>query len=373
MSHLSLDAFATITCLETLAAAHRRALSGKRDNKTATKSNYSFMSELLQLQKELHDGSYIPRPYRNRIITEPKLRHIEAPAFRDRIIHHAIHCVLSPFYERHFIRDSYACRPNKGTHRAVTRVQHFLRSEPNLYVCQLDISKYYGSINHQRLKELLAKRINDQRVLSLLGIIIDSTDSGHEYDELFPADSHFHTKGRRGIPIGNLTSQLFANIYLHEADMFAKQHLHAKFYIRYMDDILLFHTDKEVLRKWQRQMTNFLYDALYLTVNPRKVRFYPARIGVSFVGYTIYPYTRKVRGSSVRRFRKRFHRNVRGYLAGTVPESRLNDMVNAWSAHVKHGCGESLAKQVEEERDAAIFVRYVQEEYRKATKRRSSP
>ena len=373
MGHLDTGSFTQVVALKTLAEAQRRAMAGKRNNNTAAQNNYIFMSELLQLRRELINGTYAPQPYRKRIITEPKVRHIEAPAFRDRIVHHAVHSVLSPFYERHFIRDSYACRPGKGTHRAMARVQHFLRSNPNLYVLQLDISKYYGSINHAKLKELLARRIIDTKLQQLLAVIIDSTDSGHEYDELFPPTSYYHTKGRRGIPIGNLTSQLFANIYLHEADMFAKQHLHAMFYIRYMDDILMFHPDKEVLRAWQRQMTTFLYEALYLTVNPRKVRLYPAKDGVSFVGYTIYPFSRKVRGSSVRRFRKRFHKRVKGYLAGTVPKTRLEDMSNAWAAHVAHGSGQPLAAQIQEEMDAAIFVRYVQTEYKKAMRAKRRP
>ena len=373
MTRLDTSAFSTTASLDTLVRAHKKALIGKRNSHSATATNYRFMSDLLQIQQELTQGAYQPMKYRRRIIKEPKVRMIEAPAFRDRIVHHAIHSVLSPFYERHFIRDTYACRPHKGIHKAVARVQHFLRSQSGLYVCKIDISKYYSSVNHTKLRELLRKRVNDRRLLALLDAIIDSSDSGVEHDSLFPADSHYHTKGRRGIPIGNLTSQLFANIYLHEADLFAKQVLHAPFYIRYMDDILLFHTDKATLHTWQQKFTTFLYEELYLTVNPRKVRIYPSHLGVDFVGYVIYPHSRRVRAASVRRFRKRFRRHLRGYHAGAVSEEKLENTVQAWSAHVRHGNGEPLIKQIRNELDDHMFVEFVRTKHRQYIKRSHKP
>ena len=141
MTRLDTSAFSTTASLDTLVRAHKKALIGKRNSHSATATNYRFMSDLLQIQQELTQGAYQPMKYRRRIIKEPKVRMIEAPAFRDRIVHHAIHSVLSPFYERHFIRDTYACRPYKGIHKAVARVQHFLRSQSGLYVCKIDISK----------------------------------------------------------------------------------------------------------------------------------------------------------------------------------------------------------------------------------------
>lgn len=289
MTSLQDGVFAQVTSLDNMVRAHKKALQGKRNSHSATATNYRFMSDLLKIRSELTLGTYRPLEYRRRVITEPKVRLIEAPAFRDRIVHHSIHTVLSPFYEKHFIRDSYACRPDKGTHMAANKVQSFLRTDPDLYVCKIDVSKYYASINHNKLKALLAKRVDDPKLLQLLGRIIDSCDSGAEHDYLFSKTSYFHTKGRRDIPIGNLTSQLFTSLYLHEADMFAKQTLRARMYIRYMDDILLFHSDKQVLHEWQRKFTEFLYEELYLTVNPRKVRVHPSRLGVDFVGYVILP------------------------------------------------------------------------------------
>jgi len=353
------NVFSQIISLQSLAVAHKKALRGKRASYAATKQNYLFMSDFLVLQHELRRAVYTPRPYRRRNITEPKPRHIAAPAFRDRIVHHAIHAVLSPFYERLFIRDSYACRPGKGIHKAMARVQDFLRANPQLYVCKIDISKYYPSVNHAKLKELLARKIADERLLHLLGVIIDSYSSGSEHDALFAPSSHYHTKGPRGIPIGNLTSQLFANIYLHEVDMFVKQVLHARQYVRYMDDMLLFHTDKAVLQSWKEQISTFLYDELYLTVHPKKVRIFPSRLGVDFVGYVLYAHKRRVRADSVRRFRRRFRRQLRRYIAGEVPEEKIEMMFNAWAAHARHGGGESLVEQLRQEKENYQFVKWV--------------
>jgi retron-type reverse transcriptase len=360
------NAFENITSIDTLVAAHKKAMIGKRRNNKATTSNYYFMSELLVLQEELRNGSYQTAPYRNRIITEPKVRYIQAPEFRDRIVHHAIHSVLNLFYERHFIRDSYACRPCRGIHGAAARIQTFLRHSPvPLYVCKLDISKYYASINHTKLKQLLATKIDDSKLLNLLDIIIDSTDSGTEHDHLFPPDSYYHTKGPRGIPIGNLTSQLFANIYLHHADMYAKQQLKIPRYIRYMDDILIFHEDKNQLRIWQQAMTKFFYEELYLTINPHKIRVYPARLGVDFVGYIIFPHSMRLRGSSVRRFKKRYNKQLHRLLTGDISSEKLKASFKSWAAHAAHANTKQLTRSLKNLGNSYLFVYAVQKFARK--------
>lgn len=366
--------FADITSLDTLLIAHRRAMKGKRQSHQATGFDYDLMSHLLVLQSELRAGSYRPSPYRRKIITEPKVRLIEAPAYRDRVVHHALHHHLSPFYEHFFITDSYACRPGRGIHHAATRVQHFLRSGgPGLYVCQLDVSKYYASINHGRLLELLKDKITDQPLLNLLQVIIDSTDSGTEHDRLFAPDSYYFTKGRRGIPIGNLTSQLFANIYLHRVDSYAKQTLKIRHYVRYMDDILFFGRDKAQLHAWRRAMVEFLYQDLYLTINPRKVRIYPVKYGVSFVGYVIYPHFLRLRGSSVRRFKKRYHRQLKAVMTERLQPARMRESFTSWKAHAAHARTERLVTKLETEQADYLFVRAVKRYYRRQIAKSQPP
>lgn len=245
-------------------------------------------------------------------------------------------------------------------HHAAWQVQAYLRQgDPGLYVCQLDISKYYASINHGRLLELLTDKIADPEVLRLLEIIIDSTDSGTEHDGLFAPDSPYFTKGRRGIPIGNLTSQLFANVYLHRADMYAKQTLKIRGYVRYMDDILFFHHDKSQLHAWKAAMIDFLHDDLFLTANPRKTRLYPTRHGVDFVGYVIYPQAMRLRGSSVRRFKKRYRKQLESVMNGRTDPEVMRQSFNSWKAHAAHAKSEKLVEKLEGLQGDALFVRSV--------------
>ena len=349
--------FDNIVSLETLFMAHKKAIKGKRNNRTATAFDANLAGELLLLQTELVDGTYRPHAYRKKVIREPKVRLIEAPAYRDRIVHHALHETLGKLYERHFIPDSFACRPGRGIHQAADRVQHFLRSGgPGIYVCKLDISKYYASINHGRLMELLRTKIDDERTINLLQVIIDSTDSGDEHAELFASDSHYFTKGRRGIPIGNLTSQLFANVYLHHADMYAKHQLKIRHYVRYMDDILFFHHDKAQLQTWRAAMTTFLYDDLYLTINPHKVRVYPSRVGVDFVGYVVHPHYKRLRGSSVRRFKKKYRKQLVAVMRGHMDPEAMRESFASWEAHAKHAKSARLRAHLREWQNDYLFV-----------------
>lgn len=360
------DIFASVTSIEALFAAHKKALKGKRNNHFATAFDFNLASRLNELQSELVNNLYRPYAYRKKIITDPKTRSIEAPAYRDRVVHHALYHYLSPFYEKHFINDSYACRPGRGIHQAAARVQYFLRqSGPNLYVCQIDISKYYASINHAKLLEILQSKINDQPLINLLKIIIDSTDSGTEHDALFEPDSYYFTRGRRGIPIGNLTSQLFANIYLHQADMFAKQTLKIRHYVRYMDDILFFSDNKAQINEWQQSIIKYLYEELYLTVNPRKVRLYPTSQGIPFVGFVIQPYYLLLRSNSVRRFKKRYNKQLHAMMNERLKLTDLRESFASWKAHAMHASTDRLVTKFESLQQDYLFVRGVRRYYRK--------
>lgn len=327
--------------------AHKKVMRGKRHKSYATKNNYHFMSYLNQLRSELQRHTYQPGKYHQFYIFEPKKRIIQAPGFRDQIVHQAIHHILEPFYERHFFQTSYACRKNLGTHKAQKNVEKLIRHNPELYACSLDISKYFASINHGKLKQILKQNIADQKLLRLLGKIIDSTDSGCSYDHLFSVDSPVLNNSTKGIPIGNLTSQLFANIYLHQLDSFAKRHLKIRKYHRYMDDILFFHPDKEQLLTWQKQITEFLRNKLYLELNPRKVRVYPVRYGVDFVGYVMYPNRTRIRGSSVKRFKKRYRRSLKLTATGQISQDSLLATFDSFIAHISHGDSYGLAQNLQ--------------------------
>lgn len=326
------------TSLSTLEVAFKGASRGKRYRTYSAAYNYRRLEVLLKLQHELRSGNYHSKPHSRFIVQDPKKRIIDAPHFRDRIVHHAVCAVLKNTYEPCFIFDSYACRDNKGSHKAAKRLQHFIRwqTDSSLYILHLDISKYYASVNHGVLKQLLRKKLRDPALLKVLDTTIDCYCSGNEHDHLFHLDSPYHTKGPRGIPIGNLTSQIFGNIYLHEADTYIKRTLKAKRYIRYMDDLIIVSDNKPKLRIWQQQIIKFLSEELCLTVHPRKTRLFPARTGVDFVGYVIWRHKIRVRSSTVKLFKRRWRQLLKQYHRGTIGKDELRQTFYSWVAHMSH-------------------------------------
>ena len=330
--------FKDFSSLRALVVAFRGASRGKRYRTYGASYNYQRLEVLLTLQQEIRSNNYNPKPHKRFTVHDPRKRLIDAPHFRDRIVHHAVSASLNEIYEPCFIYDTYACRQNKGSHQAARRLQHFIRWQTNtpLYVLHLDISKYYASVNHGVLKRLLRKKITDPLLLKLVYIIIDSYQSGHEHDHLFAPSSPYHTKGPRGIPIGNLTSQIFGNVYLHEVDLYIKRVLKAKRYIRYMDDLMVISDDKQALGRWKQQITQFLHDELYLTVHPRKTRLFPARTGVEFVGYVIWRHKIRVRSSTVKLFKRRWKQLLKHHKAGTISKEELGEIFYSWVAHLSH-------------------------------------
>lgn len=330
--NLTDDHFTSLAALE---KGFYGAAKGKRYRTYAAYFNYNRLENLLILQEELRSMAYQPKPHRRFIIEDPKKRLIDAPHFRDRIVHHAICKILTEVYEPCWIYDSYACREGKGGHAAQKRMQHFVRwqSSRPLYVLHIDISKYYASVNHEVMKRILRKKLHDPILLSALDTVINYYQSGNEHDHLFRPDAPYHTRGARGIPIGNLTSQIFGNIYLHEVDVYIKRALKVKRYIRYMDDLVLVHDNKQQLREWQQQITRFLHDELCLTVHPRKTRLFPAHLGVEFVGYVTWRHKIRVRSSSLKHIKKRWKHMLRQYQKGLITKEDLRIVFYSWVAH----------------------------------------
>jgi retron-type reverse transcriptase len=218
-----------------LVAAARQAQKGKRFRENVLEFNYNLEAELAQIKTELETKTYTPSSYRSFDIFEPKRRMISAAPYRDRVVHHALCNVIVPIFERTFIADSYANRVGFGTHRALHRFTQFARS--SLYILQCDIRKYFPSIDHAILKSLLRRKLKCQNTLWLADTIIDSSNEQELIIDHFPGDDLLTPlQRRRGLPIGNLTSQFFANIYLNGFDHFVKEQLKVVKYIRYVDD-----------------------------------------------------------------------------------------------------------------------------------------
>lgn len=308
--------FEEIADLKNLLRAYNAARIGKRGRRVIARFDFQADINLLALKEQLLSGKYAPGRHRAFYVYDPKYRLISAPPFVDRIVHHALVRIIEPIFDKSFICDSYACRKNKGTHKAVKRLQMFLRKTKTNYALKCDISQYFAHIDHKILLELIKKKIADRRTLTLLRQIINS------YPE--------------GIPIGNLTSQLFANIYLDPLDRYIKQDLQRKYYLRYVDDFLILGESKDDLKKVLGQLTIFLQEHLKLELHPRKVRLFPTRQGVDFVGYVAFSDHIRVRSKNVRRFRKRLKKLTVQRKRGKITREYFESSINSWIGHASH-------------------------------------
>jgi RNA-directed DNA polymerase len=322
--------YSRILDFETLYAAYLRARKGKRYTPEALRFGANLEENLIQLQNELIWRTYQTGPYHLFEIYEPKKRTVAALPFRDRVLQHALISVIEPIWESRFIHDSYACRAGKGVHAGADRAQAFLRQVKRQHgqvsAFKADIAKYFPSIDHTILRQLLRKRIACRDTLALLDGIIASTAD--------PADPRPH-----GIPIGNLTSQLFANIYLHALDEFVKHDLRERHYIRYMDDFVVVHHDKEHLHRLRRTVEAFLWDHLRLRTN-QKTQVFPvcpiAGRPLDFLGYRIWPTHRKLRRDSVKRMRQRMKQMASSYSIGKTSIAEIRQRLTSWIAHAAH-------------------------------------
>jgi RNA-directed DNA polymerase len=322
------------------------ARKGKRGQVAVASFEFDLEHNLLQLEAELRDQTYRPAPYTNFYIYEPKRRLVSAAPFRDRVLHHALCQVIEPIWEARFIHTSFACRKGKGNHRALDQCHAYVRQYR--YAFQGDIVKYFPAIDHQILHSLLARRIADRRTLWLIDEILNS-GAGILADEypmtFFPQDDPATGSGQglfaanrpRGLPIGNLTSQFWANVYLHELDKFVKHRLRCPAYLRYMDDFVLFSDDRAQLQEWKTAVRDFLAAHLRLVLHAKKSLVFPVKIGVDFCGFRIYPTHRRLRRSSIRRFVHRFRRQREAYWRGELSLEEMQVSVRSWIAHAAHG------------------------------------
>jgi retron-type reverse transcriptase len=261
--------------------------------------------------------------------------------FKDRIVQWAIYRQLFPLYENTFIFDSYACRRGKGTHKAADRLEYWLRQTDRkperYYYLKMDISKYFYRVDHDILLKILARRIKDRRLMNLLEKIINCESMnfglppGKEADEVEVCDR----LSNKGMPIGNLTSQMFANIYLNEVDQYAKHELGLHYYIRYMDDIIILHHDKKYLAEVKELMSEFLKDNLCLDLNDKTV-IRPCSMGVDFVGYRIWATHRKLKKKTAVKIKRNLKNQIKRVRAGEESKERLDRSVASYRGILSH-------------------------------------
>ena len=337
--------YAELCSWENLLRAYGKASRGKRGHPNVAAFEHRVEDNILQLQRELVEQIYAPGPYVNFTIHEPKRRWISAAPFRDRVVHHALCNVIEPMFERSFVRDTYANRLGKGTHRALERCQQFARR--HRYVLQFDVRQFFPAIDHAILEQTLARKIHDPQVMWLVSRVLGSGAGvlSEEYDmRYFPGDDLFAVLRPRGLPIGNLTSQFWANVYLNSFDHFVKRELRCSAYLRYVDDFLLFADDKATLWRWKDAVVERL-DGLRLTVHPG-AHPRPVEEGIPFLGFITFPYRRRLKRRKGVGFRRRLRVLVDGFRRSDVPLGRVTASVQGWVNHVRYGNTIGLRKAV---------------------------
>jgi RNA-directed DNA polymerase len=340
---------------ENLLRAARQAQRGKRFRPNVLQFNYHLEQELSQLQHQLKAQTYVPGEYRTFRIFEPKPRLISAAPYRDRVVHHALCNIIIPIFERTFIPDSYANRKGLGTHRALKRFIEFTRFHH--YVLQCDIQKYFPSIDHSILKAILRRKIKCPETLWLIDTIIDHSNEQEPILEYFPGDDLLTPdKRRHGLPIGNLTSQFFANCYLNGFDHFVKEQLNATHYLRYVDDFAFFSNDRGFLADARVAIEAYL-TTLRLRIHPIKSQLFATNVGANFVGFRVIstgntipkPIYLRVRNDNLRRARDRLCFLQDAYLNAEIDLVQLTQAMHSWLAHLEHADTYRLRQRIFQE------------------------
>ena len=319
--------FNYIVSVENLLTAWREFLRGKRKRKDVELFSIHLIDNILALHRELSDKTYRHGPYYAFKINDPKPRDIHKATVRDRLLHHAIYRILYPSFDHKFIFDSFSCRYDKGTHRAMNRFRDYgrtvsLNHTRTAWVLKCDIKKFFANIDHEILKNILVNQISDRDILWLLKQVIDS----------FP----------KGLPLGNLTSQLLVNVYMNEFDHFLKRDLKIKHCIRYADDFVIIHENRKYLENILPDISKFLETRLKLTLHPNKVFIKTFTSGIDFLGWIHFPHHRVLRASTKRRMLKRLFKNS------------SDKTIASYKGMLSHGNAYYLKRRVQESKNQRV-------------------
>lgn len=330
---------------DNLLDAYSKAARGKRGGAAVAAFEHTLEDNLCQLQQELTDKTYAPGKYVSFHIHEPKRRLISAAPFRDRVVHHALCNVIEPIFERGFIFDSYANRVGKGTHRALDRCQQF--AGRYRFCLQLDVEQFFPAIDHAILKRALARKIEDMDVLWLIDRIIDGGMGVHSagfVPRAFPGDGPDDANRPRGLPIGNLTSQFWANCYLDPLDQFITRGLGCGAFIRYVDDLVLFSNSNAELASW-RESVDTRIAQLRLTLHPG-AHARPCAEGIPFLGFQVFPRYRRLKRRKGVRFERALRAKLAAYAAGECPLDDVSASVAGWINHSRYANTTGLRQSI---------------------------
>jgi len=346
--------FEKIVSLENLFASWHKFKQGKIKKKDVQEFSVYLEKYIFELHRDLILGQYKHGKYHAFYIQDPKLRHIHKAQVRDRIIHQAVYSILTKIYEPTFIYDSYSCRTGKGTHKAVSALENMTRKITRnytapCYILKCDIKKFFDSIDHEILISIISQRIKDERFISLLKEIIGSFVDYQDY-----------VREGTSIPIGNLTSQIFANIYLNELDQFVKQELKEKFYVRYADDFVILFPDKKHLQDIIPKLELFLAEKLKMQLHPDKVILRNFYQGVDFLGYVLFPQHKILRTKTKHRMLKKLNHRFIDFIRENIGFEEINQVFQSYFGIMSHGNCKKLRSNIQKKYQVYfVFKKYL--------------
>lgn len=329
--------FEEIISIENLLEAWKEFKKGKKNKKDVQEFSIRLMDNIFSLRSDLLHHSYKHGGYQAFNINDPKPRHIHKASVRDRLLHHAIYQILYPFFDKTFIADSYSCRINKGTHKAINRFREFAHkvSKNNAKTCWIlkcDIKKFFANIDHEILLDILAEYIPDKNILWLLENVIES----------------FENKPGIGLPLGNLTSQLFVNIYFNKLDQFMKHKLKVKYYVRYCDDFVILSENKKWLEKIIPSIKTFLKGKLKLELHPEKVFIKTLSSGADLLGFVNFYDHRILRTSTKVRMLKKIKLKYNNWQNGLILKESFNQSLQSYYGVLRYCCGYKIKRRIGE-------------------------
>jgi RNA-directed DNA polymerase len=327
---------------QNLKLAFMKARKKKTLKDYVIKFEENLEDNLLELRNELIFHTYKPKPLEHFILRDPKTRKISKSAFRDRIVHHALCNIITPILEKDFIYDSYANRVGKGTFKAVKRFDYFAKKMSKnhtkiTYALKIDIKHYFENVDHDILISIIKRKIKDQRIFWLIKIILNNYKT--------------QVKGK-GMPLGNLTSQFFANVYLNELDQFVKHKLRVKYYVRYVDDFVILHNSKKLLEEYKTIINRFLQENLFLQAHSDKSKIILLQRGIGFLGLRIFPYYKLLKKKNLGKFEKKLRELLFDYDKNLIYYDQIYDFLEGWCAYARNAntykLRERMLEQIEE-------------------------
>ncbi len=331
---------------DNLNLAFRKARRGKSKKDYIARFELDIEKSIGLLQRDLRLKIYKPSRLKKFIIRDPKTRTIHSSIFRDRVVHHAIINIIQPIYEKIFIYDSFASRKSKGAHLAVKRFEYFVNKVSSNgrkikhpfnnnsirgYVLKADIKHYFATIDHKILLNILRKKIKDNDLIDLIRIVLNNSENQIE---------------RKGLPLGNYTSQFFANVYLNHLDYFVKNKLKAKYYIRYVDDFVILDKNKDTLFIYMDKIKKYL-QFLKLDLHPDKTEIHALRNGITFLGYKIFYHYRLLRRRNIRYFKRRLNEKLELYHCGLMGKEELDSFLQGWQGYSSFANTYNFNKKIE--------------------------